>query len=113
MYLASFDGAGARGAVMIDRAWDVVSRIAGYAVLAGAALLLIAAGIVTAEVLIRKAVPDLVDLIASIGGLVGLDFSVFVGALPFVAAMMALIVMLMVAPDIALWLPNTVMGVSR
>lgn len=32
------------------------------------------------------------------------------GALPFVGAMLALIVALMVFPDIALWLPNAVMG---
>jgi C4-dicarboxylate transporter, DctM subunit len=34
------------------------------------------------------------------------------GALPFVYAMLALIGLLMVAPDVALWLPNTVMGKS-
>jgi tripartite ATP-independent transporter DctM subunit len=32
------------------------------------------------------------------------------GALPFVAAMMVLILLLMLAPDIALWLPELVMG---
>ncbi|MEZ5818116.1 MAG: TRAP transporter large permease [Hyphomicrobiaceae bacterium] len=32
------------------------------------------------------------------------------GALPFVVAMMGLILLLMVFPDLALWLPNTVMG---
>jgi TRAP-type C4-dicarboxylate transport system permease large subunit len=32
------------------------------------------------------------------------------GALPFVIGMVALIVLLMAAPDVALWLPNLVMG---
>ena len=32
------------------------------------------------------------------------------GALPFVAAMMGLILILMAFPDLALWLPNCVMG---
>ncbi len=38
---------------------------------------------------------------------------VIYGALPFVAAMMALIAMLMLVPDIALWLPDKVMGKSQ
>jgi TRAP-type C4-dicarboxylate transport system permease large subunit len=32
------------------------------------------------------------------------------GAVPFVAAMMAMIGLLMAFPDLALWLPNYVMG---
>jgi C4-dicarboxylate transporter, DctM subunit len=32
------------------------------------------------------------------------------GALPFVIGMVALVVLLMAAPDVALWLPNLVMG---
>ena len=32
------------------------------------------------------------------------------GALPFVGAMMVLIAVLMVWPDVALWLPNWMMG---
>ena len=32
------------------------------------------------------------------------------GALPFVFGMLALIGLLMIAPDVALWLPNSVMG---
>jgi C4-dicarboxylate transporter, DctM subunit len=35
---------------------------------------------------------------------------VIVGSLPFVAAMLLLVGLLMVAPSIALWLPNLVMG---
>jgi C4-dicarboxylate transporter, DctM subunit len=32
------------------------------------------------------------------------------GSLPFVFAMIALIALLMVAPDVALWLPRYIMG---
>ncbi|MGE0700582.1 MAG: TRAP transporter large permease subunit, partial [Hyphomicrobiaceae bacterium] len=32
------------------------------------------------------------------------------GAMPFVAAMLGLVAMLMIVPDLALWLPTLVMG---
>ena len=66
---------------MIERAWNAISRISGVAVLVGASLLLIAALIVTTEVLVRKAIPDLFDQIAALARLVGLDMSAAVAAI--------------------------------
>ena len=53
--------------------WNILTRVARTAIIIGAALLFAAALIVTAEVLIRKALPDLVELFAAILGLIGID----------------------------------------
>lgn len=47
----------------MDTIWNGLTRLARSAVLAGCALLLVAAFIVTAEVLVRKAIPDFTDLV--------------------------------------------------
>lgn len=52
----------------MERLWNGLAGIARTTILLGAAMLFIAALIVTAEVLIRKAVPDLLDLVAWITG---------------------------------------------
>lgn len=52
----------------MEALWNGLTRISRVAIVAGAALLFIAAIIVTAEVLIRKAVPDLVSLLTGGGG---------------------------------------------
>ena len=52
----------------MQRLWNGLAGISRAAILLGAVMLLVAALIVTAEVLIRKAVPDFFDLIGSIGG---------------------------------------------
>jgi TRAP-type C4-dicarboxylate transport system permease small subunit len=59
----------------MDALWNWLVRIARVAALAGCALLLTAALIVTAEVLIRKAVPDFIDLIANVAGWLAIDLS--------------------------------------
>lgn len=48
----------------MERIWNGLAAIARAAIVIGASLLFIATLIVTAEVLIRKAVPDLIDLLA-------------------------------------------------
>lgn len=52
----------------MERLWNGLAGIARVAIVLGAAMLLVAALIVTAEVLIRKAVPDFLDLIAWLSG---------------------------------------------
>lgn len=47
----------------MERLWSGLAQLAKAAILAGCALLFIAALIVTAEVLVRKAIPDLADLL--------------------------------------------------
>lgn len=47
----------------MDRAWDGLARLARAAIIAGCALLFIAALIVTAEVMVRKAIPDLITFV--------------------------------------------------
>ncbi|MGE3917024.1 MAG: hypothetical protein AB7F78_15130, partial [Hyphomicrobiaceae bacterium] len=46
----------------MERLWNGLAALSRTAIVAGAALLFAAALIVTAEVLIRKAIPDLIDL---------------------------------------------------
>lgn len=62
----------------MDRLWQALSAIARTAIVVGAALLFTAAMIVTAEVLIRKAVPDFISLIGSIAGIFGINLVGFV-----------------------------------
>jgi TRAP-type C4-dicarboxylate transport system permease small subunit len=47
----------------MDTLWNGLTRLSRSALYVGCALLLIAALLVTAEVLVRKAIPDLVDLL--------------------------------------------------
>ena len=60
----------------MDGIWNGLTRVARMAILAGAALLFIAALIVTAEVLVRKAIPDLMLLTNWLAGLLSIDISV-------------------------------------
>ncbi len=64
----------------MDRLWQALSAIARTAIVVGAALLFAAAMIVTAEVLIRKAVPDSIALIGSIAGIFGINLVGFVAS---------------------------------
>lgn len=48
--------------------WNGLAKLSRSAIIAGAALLFVAALIVTAEVLIRKAIPDFLDLVAALTG---------------------------------------------
>jgi len=59
----------------METVWSGLVRLSRAGVIAGCALLLLAAFIVTAEVLVRKAVPDLIDLVQLIVGLVGIDLT--------------------------------------
>jgi TRAP-type C4-dicarboxylate transport system permease small subunit len=52
----------------MESLWNALVRVSRLAIVTGAALLFIAAIIVTAEVLIRKAVPDFVTLVSGGGG---------------------------------------------
>ncbi len=47
----------------MDGLWNGLVRLARAAIIAGCSLLFIAALIVTAEVIVRKAIPDLIDLV--------------------------------------------------
>lgn len=47
----------------MERIWNVLARVSRGAIIAGCALLFLAALIVTAEVFVRKAIPDFVDLL--------------------------------------------------
>lgn len=55
----------------MESLWNCLARLSRSAIVAGAALLFVAALIVTAEVLIRKAVPDFIDLVAWLGSFAG------------------------------------------
>lgn len=55
----------------MDRLWDGLTRVAYFAILAGCAMLMVAAIIVTAEVMVRKAIPDLITLAGWVGTLLG------------------------------------------
>lgn len=57
----------------MDTLWNGLTRLSRAAILAGCGLLFIAALIVTAEVLIRKAIPDLIDLATWVMTFVGID----------------------------------------
>jgi TRAP-type C4-dicarboxylate transport system permease small subunit len=57
----------------MDTVWNGVTRLARLAIIAGFALLLIAAFVVTAEVLVRKAIPLLLEIYEDAAALVGLD----------------------------------------
>jgi TRAP-type C4-dicarboxylate transport system permease small subunit len=59
----------------MDALWNGLTRISRVAILAGAGLLFIAAVIVTAEVLIRKAIPDTLILVQWLASLLWLDIS--------------------------------------
>jgi len=59
----------------MDSLWNGLVRLARVAILSGCALLFIAAIIVTAEVLIRKAIPDLIEFTTWITGIVGIDIA--------------------------------------
>jgi TRAP-type C4-dicarboxylate transport system permease small subunit len=57
----------------MDSLWNGLTRLSRVAILIGCALLFFAALLVTAEVLVRKAIPDLIDLFAWIAGFVITD----------------------------------------
>lgn len=57
----------------METLWNGLAKLSRSAIVAGAALLFVAALVVTAEVLIRKAVPDFIDLVARLGALAGTD----------------------------------------
>lgn len=59
----------------MDALWNGLVRVAKAAILTGCALLFIAALLVTAEVLVRKAIPDLVDLVTWMASLAFIDIS--------------------------------------
>jgi TRAP-type C4-dicarboxylate transport system permease small subunit len=59
----------------MDGLWKTIERIAHGAVLAGCALLFLAAVMLTAEVLVRKALPDAIELTRFLAGLVGVDLT--------------------------------------
>lgn len=53
--------------------WNALAKLSRSAIVAGATLLFVAALIVTAEVLIRKAVPDFLDLVTALSGWAGAE----------------------------------------
>ena len=59
----------------MDALWNALTRISRIAILAGASLLFVAAVIVTAEVIVRKAIPDTLILIQWLANLLSLDIS--------------------------------------
>lgn len=64
----------------MERLWVGLTRITHAAILAGAVLLFIAALVVTAEVMIRKAIPDLIELTAWFGKLFGFQMTAWAEA---------------------------------
>lgn len=61
----------------MDTLWNGLTRIARVAILVGFALLLFAALVVTAEVMVRKAVPDLIELVTWLAARFGGNLSGF------------------------------------
>lgn len=59
----------------MDAVWNWLTRLAKVAILAGCALLFVAALLVTAEVLVRKALPDFIDLVTWVASLVFINVS--------------------------------------
>ena len=64
----------------MERLWGGLTRLAHAAILAGGVLLFVAALIVTAEVMVRKAIPDLIDLVAWCAGLFKTDLRAWADA---------------------------------
>ena len=59
---------------------------------------------------VRKDIQAEMDAATGVVQDVGTITDVYIGVLPFMAVMAAMIVMLIIFPDIALWLPNLVKG---
>jgi TRAP-type C4-dicarboxylate transport system permease small subunit len=56
---------------MMDRLWDGIFSLSRFAVWCGAAMLLIAASIVTTEIALRKMLPATIDLVGELLGFLG------------------------------------------
>ena len=63
----------------MDEVWDGLTRLARAAILAGCGLLFVAALIVTAEVIVRKAIPDFADLVKWLATFLSIDLSDGIG----------------------------------